>query len=337
MSDDRFDAEAIEDGAENFVVIEAVDERFIERDFVGDGAVDHALIQIGGAQAPDFAGEHDVVAVVDFGEVIEGTGLLGKWENVLAAVVFDGDVAFFDVDIRSAVFTHGAEFDEVAIGLEFAEGEKKIQRADYVVDLRVDGVAAVDHGVGSGALFGEMDDGFGLEISYEGAEEFVVGDVAYVGFDGAAGEAVPGGEAVGERADGSEGLGAQLVIPLAADEVVHDGDFVALFGQVEGGGPTAISVSAQDCNLHTTSACCPFLFEIELCCLLPAGSIGSDGLLRPNSFISYRSRWWMASGGQRIFVREPGGKGSNAECAENGGRDPSSPRAPQEGGRDGGF
>ena len=108
VPDDGFDAEAIEDGAEHFVVIKTIDERFVERGFVGDGAVHHALIQIGGAQAPDFAGEHDVVAVVHFGEVVEGAGLLGKWEHVLAAVVLDGDVALFDVDVRSAVFAHGA-------------------------------------------------------------------------------------------------------------------------------------------------------------------------------------------------------------------------------------
>src|SRR5580704_7386217 len=180
MSDDRFDAEAIEDGAENFVVIEAVDERFIERDFVGDGAVNHALIQIGGAEAPDFAGEHYVVAVVDFGEVVEGAGLLGKRENVLAAVVFDGDIPFFYVYVGSAVFAHGAEFYQVAIGLQFPQGEEKIQGADYVVDLGVNGVAAVNHGVGGGALFGEMDDRLGLEIFDYVAEEFEVADIAYV-------------------------------------------------------------------------------------------------------------------------------------------------------------
>src|SRR5580658_5365108 len=157
MSDDGFNAEAIEDGAENFVVIKTIDERFIESDFVGDGAVHHALIQIGGAQTPDFAGEHDVVAVVHFGEVVEGAGLLGKWKEVLAAVMFDRDVAFFDVNVRRAVFAHGAKFHEVAIGLQFAQGEKKIQGADYIVDLGVDGVAAVNHRVGGGALFGEMD------------------------------------------------------------------------------------------------------------------------------------------------------------------------------------
>src|SRR5208282_1084643 len=242
MADDGFDAEAIEDGGENVVVIETIDERFVEGDFVGDGAVHHTLVQIGGAQTPDFAGEHDVVAVVHFGEVVEGAGLLGKWQNVLAAIVFDGDVAFFDVNVRSAVFAHGAEFDQVAIGLQFAEGEKQIQRADYVVDLGVDGVAAVNHGVGGGALFGEVDDGLGFETLDEVAEEFVVSDVADVGFDGAAGEAVPGAETVGEGPDGSESLRAQLVVPLAADEVVHDSDLVHLLRQVEGRGPTAVSV-----------------------------------------------------------------------------------------------
>ena len=46
-------AEAIEHGAENFVVIETVDEGFIQRHFVGHGSVHHALIEIGGAQPPD--------------------------------------------------------------------------------------------------------------------------------------------------------------------------------------------------------------------------------------------------------------------------------------------
>ena len=138
-------------------------------------------------------------------------------------------------------------------GWSSRKSEKHIQRANNVVDLGVHRVVAVNHGVGSGALFGEVDDGFRLEIFDDVAEEFVVADIADVGFDGAAGEAVPGAEAVGERADGSESLRAQLVIPLAADEVVHDGHVVALLGQIEGRGPTAVSVSTQDCNLHTSS------------------------------------------------------------------------------------
>src|ERR1700734_1456644 len=108
MSDDGFNAEAIENGAENFVVIKAIDERFIERDFVGDGAVRYALIQVGGAQAPDFAGEHGGVAVVPFGEMVEGAWLLRKWQHVFAAVVFNADVAFFDVNVGRAILAHGS-------------------------------------------------------------------------------------------------------------------------------------------------------------------------------------------------------------------------------------
>src|SRR5271155_2684149 len=126
MPDDGFDAEAIEDGAENFVVIETIDERFIERDFVGDGAVHHALIQIGGAQAPDFASEHDVVAVVNFGEVVERAGLLGKRKNILAAIVFDRNVAFFDVNVRRAVLAHGASFTRWQSGCSSRRANRRL-------------------------------------------------------------------------------------------------------------------------------------------------------------------------------------------------------------------
>ena len=56
LSDGGLHAEAIEHRAEDVVVIEAIDERLVQSDFVGHGAVDHALIQIGGAQSPDLAG-----------------------------------------------------------------------------------------------------------------------------------------------------------------------------------------------------------------------------------------------------------------------------------------
>ena len=163
MSDGRLHAEAIQHRAENFVVVEAIDQRFVQRHFIGHGSVNHALIQIGGAQSPDLAGEHDVVAVVHFGKVIKRAGLLGIRNGVSAAIVLDGDVAFFDIDIGRAVFAHGAELDQVAIGLKLAQCEEQIQRAHDVVHLREHRMFAVDHGIGSGALFGEMDDGFRLE------------------------------------------------------------------------------------------------------------------------------------------------------------------------------
>ena len=59
--------------------------------------------------------------------------------------MLDGDVALFDIDIRSPVFTHGAEFDQVTIGPEFAQGEKQVQGSDYIIYLSKHRMLAVDH------------------------------------------------------------------------------------------------------------------------------------------------------------------------------------------------
>src|SRR5262249_24382501 len=61
LADGRLHAEAIEHGAEDVVVVEAIDKRIVLRSLVGHGAIDDALIEIGGANAPDFAGKHHVV------------------------------------------------------------------------------------------------------------------------------------------------------------------------------------------------------------------------------------------------------------------------------------
>ena len=81
-------------------------------------------------------------------------------------------------------------------GLSFAHGEKKIQSADHVVDLREDGVLAVDHRIRSGALFGEVDDGLGFGGFDGGDEKIVVGDVAYLDVDRFAGQLRPDSQPV---------------------------------------------------------------------------------------------------------------------------------------------
>jgi hypothetical protein len=52
MANGRLGAEAVQHGAEDLVVVEAVDQASSMSDFVGDGAVDDALVQVGGAQIP---------------------------------------------------------------------------------------------------------------------------------------------------------------------------------------------------------------------------------------------------------------------------------------------
>ena len=104
----RLHTKPIQDRSENFVIVKAVDQHLIERHLVGHGSKYHTLIQVRRTQPPGPAGEHDVVAVMHFGKVIEGAGLFGIGKNIAAAIVLDGEVAFFDIDIGRAVLPHGS-------------------------------------------------------------------------------------------------------------------------------------------------------------------------------------------------------------------------------------
>src|SRR5215469_10614589 len=159
LADGCLYTETVQYRTKDVIVIEAVNKRFVERRFVGHRPIHYALIQVRGANAPNLAREHDVVAVVHLGKVIEGSWLLRERHGVSAAVVLEGDVAFFDVDVGRAIFAHGAKLDEMAIGQELAHGKEHVQRANDVVHLRKHGVFAVDHRVRRGALFGEVDNG----------------------------------------------------------------------------------------------------------------------------------------------------------------------------------
>ena len=149
LADRRLDAEPVQDRAEHLVVVEAIHQRLVQRHFVGRRAVDDALIQIRRPQPPHPAREHDVVAVVDLREVVERAGLLRVRQRIGAAVVLDGDVALFDVDVRRAALAHRPELHQVAVRRLLADREQQVERADDVVDLGEDGVLPVDHRVGA--------------------------------------------------------------------------------------------------------------------------------------------------------------------------------------------
>src|SRR5579863_3198680 len=252
-ADGGLDAKAIQNRAEDFVIVEAINEGFVHGYFVGHGAVNHTLVEIGSTQAPDLAGEHDVVTVMDLGEMVERAGLFGVRHSVSAAVVLNRDVTLFDVDVGRAVFAHGSQFDQVAIGLEFTQSEQQIQGADHIVDLGKHRMFAIDHGIRSGTLFGEMHDRFRFDGFNGGREEVVIHDIADEEIDLLAGKFLPNLQAIGKRADRGQGLHAQLKVPLPADEVVNDGDRVAPIGQMQGSRPSAITVSAKYSDPHVFS------------------------------------------------------------------------------------
>src|SRR5260370_4354187 len=122
LADGGLHAEPIEDRAEHIVIIEAIDECFIERRFRGRRSVNYALIEIRGANSPDLAREHYVVAVVHLRAVVKRSWLLREGNYILATVVLDVDLALFDVCGRRSGFAHGPQFDEAALRQEFTDG-----------------------------------------------------------------------------------------------------------------------------------------------------------------------------------------------------------------------
>ncbi len=106
------------------------------------------------------------MAVVNLRQVIERPRLLRERQHVLAAVVFDLDIAFLDIDVRRPVFAHRSELHQMAIGRQFAQREQQVHRADHVIHLRRNRVLAVDHRIRRRTLLGEMHYRFGLERLY---------------------------------------------------------------------------------------------------------------------------------------------------------------------------
>jgi hypothetical protein len=103
------EAEPVEGGAEDVVVIEPREQPVIERRLFRPDAVHDALMQVRRAQTPDATREMEVVRIVHLREVVDRPGQLREREIVRPAVVADLDEALLDVDVRCAVLTHRAE------------------------------------------------------------------------------------------------------------------------------------------------------------------------------------------------------------------------------------
>src|SRR4029077_20483483 len=142
-----------------------------------------------------------------------GSGLLREGKYILTAVVFDGDVALFDINIGRAVLAHGSQLDEVTVRQEFADGEKHVQCSDDVVDLAEYGMLPVDHRIGSRALFREMDHRFRLEGIQRRSEKIVLGNVTNELLDGLACQVLPDPDAVRQRTNRGQRLRAKFVVP----------------------------------------------------------------------------------------------------------------------------
>src|SRR3954468_812465 len=263
VADHRLHAEAVEDGAEELVVVETGREALVACGLLGLDAVDDALVEGGRAGGPGAAGEVDVGRVVDLRAVVERARQLREGQRVLAALVLDLDVALLDVDAGLAVLAHRPELDQVRVGDVVAHREEQVEVADHVGVLGFDRTLAREHRERRRGLLAVVDDRLGRRLGDDLVEEVAVLDGADVAADLLAGDLVPGGDPLVEAPDRGQRVGAVFGVPAAAGEVVDDGDFMAAGREAERRRPAEVAVAPEDEDSHEAgtligwSAACP--------------------------------------------------------------------------------
>src|SRR5947209_14821157 len=92
----------------------------------------------------------------------------------------DFDKAFFDIDVRGAIFAHRAQLHEMVVRREFFYSIEDVERPYDVVCLRENGVLAVNHRIRRRTLFSKVYDCLRLKYAKDGGNCFVVHRVANV-------------------------------------------------------------------------------------------------------------------------------------------------------------
>ncbi len=181
----RLGQEAVEHGAVVSVIVEAVDQRVVETRLLGLGAPHDALMEVGDPQ-PVVAGvELKQQLVQRLAEVVHAAGLCGVEDGPRGGLPLGIahrhiEIAFRDFEAIAgiAIHAHGPEMDQMGIQVEFDQRHQEVVGG---VDVVVDGVAfggAVAHGIGRGALLGEVDHCIRVHLRQQAAQPIVVlGDV----------------------------------------------------------------------------------------------------------------------------------------------------------------
>mmetsp|Transcript_19672 Transcript_19672/g.41282 ORF Transcript_19672/g.41282 Transcript_19672/m.41282 type:complete len:211 (-) Transcript_19672:170-802(-) len=140
--------------------------------------------------------------------------------------------------------------DDVSVDFGVDDGAAKVVGS---TDIVVDGVAlgfGVFHGVGSGALFCEMDDGVWFFFLDELDEEVVLlGNVEVNEFDVLSGDFLPCLDTDLGTLNGSERIATQLHVDIPPAQIIHDDDIVSLIAEVQRRRPAAEAVPSEDDDL----------------------------------------------------------------------------------------
>src|SRR6266436_1719908 len=108
----------------------------------------------------------------------------------------------------------------------------------------------IDHRERRAPLLSVMDNRLGLEVANHAADEIVIGQVADREFNSIAGKLAPRGDALLEREDRNQAVGAAFEVPQAPIEVVDHADSVAPFREIHRLRPTEISIPTRYNHPH---------------------------------------------------------------------------------------
>lgn len=214
--------------------------------FVRCDAVHDALVNIRASQVPRFRAKQHVRRVVAFRQVVERTTLFRVRQRICSTVVRDGQVTFLDVDVRSTVFTHRAEFDQVAIRRKLFNRVQDVNGTHNVVRLRKDGARSIHHRVRCRALLAKVYRGSRVEFFKRCAQKLVVAHVADEQLDLSPGNFFPLANSFVDGFNRRQGIETELIIKLTSTQVIDDGHLVASLGQVQSRRPSAVTVAADD-------------------------------------------------------------------------------------------
>ena len=251
MPDDRLTAVAVDGGAEALVEIQARSQARVVTHLVDASAKDYALHDVGGAQSPRLAGEHDVVRVMHLAPVIPASCLTRKGKNVLSTSKLNLEKALRDVNVRSAVFAHRAELDQVSVGTDLFHGIHDVERADDVVGLHPRGMFNVHHRIWSRRTLAEMNDCVWLEILETLAHKVIILEVALpeIRLDPVAFS--DGLQSITYRSNRYRAPAIHLLHPASTQKEVAPADFVSASHQVNRKRPTQVSVHTRYEHPHT--------------------------------------------------------------------------------------
>jgi hypothetical protein len=244
------DEEAIDDRAEDVVVVKVGQQAPVGAGLGGAEAIDRALHQVGDPKPVQPDVEPEQIGIEDFRRVVERAGRAREQEAVLPALVRDLDPALLDVDVGRAVLAHGAELDDVAVGRVLEAGPDRVEGGFQVVAQGAPRRVEAHHRVGRGRLLGIVDHEVRPHVGEQGEHQRRIGAVADHGLDRAPGHLTEDRGSVGQVRARDQRLRAGLQRHVPAQVVVDRPDLVSPRGESHGRWPAEIAVAAEHDDAH---------------------------------------------------------------------------------------